>query len=439
MRREVRPPASEGGRGEREQDEGRAREPVRHRAYATAVPHVVIAGAGPAGAALAHVLARRGLEVTLVERQRDFAREFRGEVLMPSGIDVIEQLGLGGPFAAVPQIRPERLDLHRNGRLVTALEFGAETDVVPRVVSQPAMLEMLVAEAARFPGFRLLRGTAVQDLLWRDARVTGVRVRGEETRELPADLVIGADGRGSVVRRKAGLHFESDPEFFDVVWFKVPVPDYFAARGRALQAFIGRRHLAIAIPCHDGRLQMAWVIDKGTFGELRQRGIGAWVAEMAEHVTAELGAHLRAHRDATEHPFVLDVVCYGLPRWTAPGALVLGDAAHPMSPVGGQGLNIALRDALVAANQLVPALEGGARPDAVDAAARAFEAERRPEVTEIQRLQRLAPRILFQRVWWARPVLALVPWLLRSDAVRGRQGAVVRRFAFGTTDVKLAV
>jgi 2-polyprenyl-6-methoxyphenol hydroxylase-like FAD-dependent oxidoreductase len=402
---------------------------------------VVVAGAGPAGAALAHVLARRGVEVTLVERQRDFAREFRGEVLMPSGVDAIEQLGLGSAFAAVPQLAPARLEIYRKGRFVTGLDVGPETDFAPRVVSQSALLEMLVAECAAYPGFRLRRGTQVHDLLWRDGRVAGVRLRGEEagSGELEADFVVGADGRGSLVRRKAGLHGERDPEFFDVVWFKVPPPDLWVARGRPVQGYLGRRHLALALPSYDGRLQLGWVIEKGTFGDLRRRGIEAWIDEMALHVSPELGAHLRAHRHAAEHPFVLDVLCTLLPRWTAPGALLLGDAAHPMSPVGGQGLNIALRDALVAANHLVPALDAGGGREALDRAAAGFQAERLPEAEEIQRLQRLAPRILFQRVWWAPIALAVLPWLLRSDAVRGRQGAVVRRFAFGTTDVRLAV
>src|SRR6185503_18483078 len=116
-----------------------------------------------------------------------------------------------------------------------------------------------------------------------------------------------------------------------------------------------------------GRLQIAWIIAKGSFGELRRHVIAGWLTEMAAHGSADLAAHLLAQRDAITHPFLLDVICDRLERWTVPGLLLLGDAAHPMSPVGAQGINIALRDALVAANHLIPALTGDASPEQLDA------------------------------------------------------------------------
>ena len=143
--------------------------------------------------------------------------------------------------------------------------------------------------------------------------------------------------------------------------------------------------------------------------QTRERGLplakmswAPWADSMAEHCGPELGAHLKKGIGDLTHPFVLDVVCYLLPEWTRPGVLLIGDAAHPMSPVGGQGINIALRDALVAANHLVPVLEKVPDEAAIDAAARAVQAERYPEVAEIQRLQRVPPRFIFQRSWWAR-------------------------------------
>ena len=169
----------------------------------------------------------------------------------------------------------------------------------------------------------------------------------------------------------------------------------------------------------------------------------SWVEEMAEHAGAELGAHLRRHANALAHPFVLDVVCYLLPEWIAPGVVLLGDAAHPMSPVGGQGINIALRDALVAANHLVPVLEEGAGgadgTAAIDAATRAFQRERYPEVEQIQRMQRIPPRFIFQRSWWARALMATLPLVARLGMDRGLRSPLVGRFAFGATEVKLRV
>jgi 2-polyprenyl-6-methoxyphenol hydroxylase-like FAD-dependent oxidoreductase len=411
---------------------------------------VAICGAGPGGAALAYLLARRGVDVTLIERQRDFAREFRGEAIMPSGRDAFRQMGLGGDFDALSHSEPRRVRLHRNGRF--AVEFSAEglgiDDVLPRIVSQPEMLEMLVARASQFPNFRFLRGASVSDLVDERGRAAGVRLRGGSEETIGADLVVGADGRGSIVRRRAGLTDEHDAERFDVVWFKVPLPDFLEDKDHtALVHLGGRGHLMLSFPSYDGRLQVAWIIEKGTFGELRGEGIEHWVEQMAAHAGPELGEHLRRSLSDLGHPFVLDVVCYLLPAWTSPGVMLLGDAAHPMSPVGGQGINIALRDALVAANHLVPVLTEGsgalassiARLAAIDVATQAFQQERYPEVETLQAMQRVPPRFVFQRAWWARAALAAAPLLFRLMRFAPRGGPVLERFAFGVTDVELRV
>ena len=399
---------------------------------------VVIVGAGPAGASLAFLLARRGVGVTLLERQTDFAREFRGEGLMPSGVEALGAMGLGAALDALPQTRIEAVDVFRGARRLLRIaprDLGAPG---PRIVSQPALLEMLVAEAGRFPGFRLERGVTVRDLVRQDGRVTGVRLDAAAgSHEVRGDLVIGADGRASVLRARAGLRAEQAEQAFDIVWCKVAQPA-FLDRGTA-RVYLGRGHFALLFPSYDGRLQIGWVIDKGSFGDLRRLGIEGWVEEMAHHVSPDLAAHLRAERGAITHPFVLDVVCDRLARWTLPGLLLLGDAAHPMSPVGAQGINIALRDALVAANHLGPALARGAPPAEVDAAAERVVAERAPEVTEIQRLQQAPPRLLFAPAWWSGLVLgAFLPLLARTGIVARVAGPVFRRFANGVTTVRLA-
>lgn len=400
--------------------------------------HVVVVGGGPAGAALAYLLASRGVETTLVERQSDFAREFRGEVLMPSGQAVFDHLGLRDEFDALPHSEPSRVDLHpgRTSRIV--VDFGEDLLGGPRVVSQPRMLEMLVAKAREHPGFRFERGVQVSDVIRENDRVSGVRL-GDGT-EIRGDLVVGADGRGSLIRRKTGLETPHNPEAFDVVWFKVPYPAFLNDRGRPVQAYFSRGHLALGFPAPDGDdLQMAWVIKKGTFGELRRQGVEAWVREMSDHVRPELAHHLREHADHLKHPFVLDVVCYLLPRWWVPGAALVGDACHPMSPVGGQGINIALRDIVVFANHVVPVMKGAFGAEGLDAAIQAYVEERYPEVAEVQAFQRSAPKVIFQETWWS-PIVPQFFRLLRFAAVRRFAGQhLARTLIQGARTVELRV
>ncbi|MGH7290735.1 MAG: FAD-dependent oxidoreductase, partial [Myxococcota bacterium] len=234
---------------------------------------MAIVGAGPAGAALAYLFARRGIEVALVERQSDFSREFRGEGLMPGGVDALRQMGLGAELDSLPQAPMRRLEVFLNGRRRITLDLSSQPPgtPMPRFVSQPALLEMLVAQAAKFPGFELFRGVTVRDLVKHGERVAGVRVDGPEgAREIHADFVIGCDGRASIVRKRAELERPREAQGFDVVWCKLPLPEFM--RG-TVRGSIGRGHFAICFEAPDGALQLGWAIDKGTFGDIRHGGI----------------------------------------------------------------------------------------------------------------------------------------------------------------------
>ncbi len=399
---------------------------------------VVIVGAGPAGASLAFLLARRGIEVVLVERQSDFAREFRGEGLMPSGVDALAQMGLAAELDALPQAQVSEISIWLGPRRVTG--FGID-DVsvpvpVPRFVSQPALLEMLVAQAGRHPSFELVRGATVRDVLSENARVAGVRIDGAGgSRDVRADFTFGCDGRASLVRKRTGLERERSAPVFDVVWCKLPLPDFMRGRARLC---LGRGHLAVLLPAPDGRLQLGWVIQKGRFGELRRAGIEHWIGELAANVPDDVSAWIRAHAAEVTQPFLLDVALDRLEVWNAPGVLLVGDAAHAMSPVGAQGINIALRDALVAANQLGPALLRGASPAELDAAAARVAAERLPEVRAIQQLQEAPPRLILQTTPQSRLFMRWIfPALVRTGLFGVLFARVFPRFALGTTDVRL--
>ena len=396
---------------------------------------VVIVGAGPAGALLAFLLARRQIGVTLLERQTDFEREFRGEVLMPSGIDALAQAGLGTQLRDIPTTRATTMGLYRGSQLKLIVPMG-QLQQVPLIVPQPQLLEMIVTQAAGWESFKLERGVTVRDLIEEKGRVVGVRADTHMgPREWRADFIVACDGRESVVRRRLSPRSDATAQIFDVVWAKVPLDGF--RFDPQVRGYLSVGHLVIAYQSPLGHLQIGWVIEKGRFGDLRRLG-EEWIDELAPHVSADLAEFLRGQRHAISRPFLLSVVCDRVVDWTAPGVLMLGDASHPMSPVGGQGINVALRDAIVAANHLVPALLSDAlMPGELDRAARRIQEERRPEIVSIQRRQQVAPRLFFRdsvlsRIVLSEPFIALARTILAPLLVRGSQA-----FLNGVTTVRL--
>ena len=397
---------------------------------------VVIVGAGPAGAATALLLARAGAKVTLVERDREFHRTFRGEALMPTGLDALRDIGVRDKIDALPWRLLEAWEIYLDTRLIMRIpEPSAELgDRALRVVPQPQLLELLVAEAARAPDFELLRGATVRTLVVRHDRVVGVRLETPEgEREIEADLVIGCDGRASLVRKRSGLDLDLLPESYDVLWFKVPVPEQ--VRGHApILIFASGPNVALAYVSWDDRLQVAWLVEKGAWRDLRERD---WLAECARLFPTWLSAHVLATRSELEGPVPLDVVVGCCPRWSAPGVLLLGDAAHPMSPVRAQGINMALRDAIVAANHLGHALQTGGD---LAAASRAVQSERMPEIRRIQKLQLRelrGQRWARQRPWLMKPLLWIAPTLAGREWIQHAWLRQQRELRFGVAEVHL--
>jgi 2-polyprenyl-6-methoxyphenol hydroxylase-like FAD-dependent oxidoreductase len=400
---------------------------------------VLIVGAGPAGMALAYLLARRGVGVTVLEAHHDFARAFRGEGLQRSGIDAFRQMGLGEAFDRLPHVEPKAVEVYSHGRLVVRADPAGLGRAQARLVSQPALLQLLADEAGRFPGFRLEFGVAVRDFRRDDAaRVVGVRATAADgPREYRADLVVGADGRHAATRKHSGLPEWLTPQGFDVLWLKVPFPDDYPDRAMGLFDMAADR-AAVAFPTADGQLQVGFVILKNSFAALRTTD--GWADQLIARLPAFLADHLRARREAVTGATLLNVVCGRLTEWAAPGLLLIGDAAHPMSPVGGQGVNLALRDALVAANHLVPVLTAGGGPAAIDTAARRVRDERWPEIVAAQQIQEHQARMMFTPDGWrTRLVHRLLPWLLRTGLFALLNRRESRLMSEGFVPVRLAV
>lgn len=347
-------------------------------------PRVVVVGAGPAGASLALLLARGGVAVTLVEANTSLERQFRGEALMPSGLEALAAMELLELIPGLPHRPLVGWRFVVNGHeLFTATEpLGGDPSRPCTLVSQPALLEALLKRAGTYHSFAIERGQPVVDLLWHQERVTGVQLR--DGRQLPADLVVACDGRSSLVRQKAGLALLGGTSPIDLLWFQLASTAASPLAG-SFTTLVGPQGVFSAFESASGGVQLGWVISKSQpTPDLDRDG---WIEQMAALSPPQLAAWLREWRGELGAPSRLKVQVGLAERWWHPGLLLLGDAAHPMGPVRAQGINMALRDAWVAATRLLPLLSSGNADAALDGVVAQIEAERRPEIKEMQTLQ----------------------------------------------------
>ncbi len=350
--------------------------------------HVLIIGAGPTGLTLARLLVKRGISVQVVEASRSFRRIFRGEALMPSGLAAIEAMGLSSMVDRIPHRIIDAWEFHIEKRFIFRVDEPMEVAGKPcTLVSQPALLESLLEEAKGYENFEFLPGCAVQEVVWQGARVGGVKLG--DGRVLTADLVIGADGRNSIVRQGAHLSLNQDAQSFDILWFKLPTSPAFSEN--VFHSILHDRDGFGVFQSSDGNLQVGWSWHRDVSDQsLDWQQIG-WPEKLAAASPEWLAQHFRDHQDAIDRPLLFSIAVGRCPQWQVPGLLLLGDAAHPMSPIRAQGINMALRDVVVAANHLVPVLQqnqpGQAKWGAIDAVLPQIQAEREPEIIAIQKLQ----------------------------------------------------
>jgi 2-polyprenyl-6-methoxyphenol hydroxylase-like FAD-dependent oxidoreductase len=344
---------------------------------------VVIIGAGPTGLTLAMLLAQRGIAVKLIEASRSFRRIFRGEALMPSGLGAIEQMGLADIVTKIPHRSIDAWEFSIENRPIFRVDEPMEAGGQPcTLISQPALLEAVLARASEYTNFELIQGAAVRELLREDdARVAGVRL--SDGREIAADLVIGADGRNSIVRQQANLELKQVEQSFDILWFKLPTSPAFQSENVFTSVLRGQDAFGV-FQGSEGNLQIGWSLNRDNPLDWQQVD---WAEKIAAAAPDWLASHVREQRESIERPLLLSIIVGRCPHWHQPGVLLLGDAAHPMSPIRAQGINMALRDAIVATNHLVPVLQQPPNLTAIDAALAQIQAEREPEIIEIQRLQ----------------------------------------------------
>jgi len=347
-----------------------------------AMRQVVIVGSGPTGAALALLLVKRGIATTLVEAAKDSYRVFRGEGLMPSGLDAIAQMGLSSMLEGVPHRQIDAWEFVVGDRQLFRVDEPMGSNRPCTLVSQPPLLETLISEAQLHPEFEFISGVPVKDLLYSNDRIAGVKLG--DGREIPAALAIGADGRNSVVRQRAELELVKQQNSIDVLWFKLAAHPRFVADNVFYAILNGGSAFSIFHGAESGKLHLGWVLSAD---DKTDRKHTDWAETFASLSPAWMAEHFRNCADTIESPMRLSVVVGRCPRWHRPGIILLGDAAHPMSPLRAQGINMAFRDVIVAANHLVPLLKAGANCEDIDLALSRIQAEREPEIIRAQQLQ----------------------------------------------------
>jgi 2-polyprenyl-6-methoxyphenol hydroxylase-like FAD-dependent oxidoreductase len=366
--------------------------------------HVCIAGGGPGGMILALLLGRAGIPTTLFEEHENFERDFRGDTVHTSTMELMDALGLADRLLELPHAKIHRLGFDTPSGPVVMADLTRIRSKFPYITMMPQarFLDFLAEEMSKLPSVRLVMGAAVHGLLWEDpwglsgiadrppereaeagaaeaangqsarpksppappapghgplpedATVRGVHYRTRTGQhDVRAPLTIAADGRFSRVRRLAGFELESSAPPMDVVWFRLPrrPTDPEDAQGK-----IGNGHLLVILNRGD-EWQIAYVIPKGTYREIRAAGLPAFRQTVAE-MAPELADRVDALQDWHEMS-LLSVESGRIRRWYRPGLLLIGDAAHVMSPVGGVGINYAIQDAVVAANVLTDPLRRG--------------------------------------------------------------------------------
>jgi len=396
---------------------------------------VVIVGAGPTGASLALLLAQRGIGVTLVEAASSFRRIFRGEALMPSGLDALAQMGVLELLDTVPHQSLTAWEYILEGhQMFQALEPFQMGSPPCTLVSQPALLAALIEQAQSYPQFTWIQGTPVKSLIRVGDRISGVQLA--DARTLEADLVIGADGRNSLVRQQADLEMKTLSHPIDLLWFKLEDSSCLPP-GNIFYAIVNGRQTMGLFRSAEGSLQLAWTLYADDPTDWKNVD---WPQKLALASPPWLARHLQSHAHAIARPILLSVVVGRCSQWSVPGLLILGDAAHPMSPIRAQGINMALRDVIVAANHLVPLLQNNADLKAIDQALPFIQAERAPEIIRAQALQQdeLAQGDRLRHNPWLRNIvkstLPVSGWIIRESWLR-RQ----RQLRQGVTQVRLQV
>ena len=338
----------------------------------------VVVGGGPAGMVAGLLLARAGVDVCVIEKHADFLRDFRGDTIHPSTLKMMDELGIIERFLKIPHRRMYTVSVSSPAGVSVLANFSRLPRPYNFVAFMPQwdFLDFIAAEASRYDNFQLIRNAPVHELMFDGDRVSGVEYEtADGTVQVPARLVIGADGRSSTIRDQAGLTPQDSKSPMDVLWFRVS-----RNPGESVP-FVNTAEGFVAVAIDRGEYwQIAYCIPKGGYAHLRDRSIDV-IAEKLRPELPVIAERFSEEITSWDDMKLLSVSVNRLQRWYREGLLCIGDAAHAMSPAGGVGINLAIQDAVAAARILAPSL---ARGDAVTESA----------LARVQRRRYLAARLI---------------------------------------------
>jgi 2-polyprenyl-6-methoxyphenol hydroxylase-like FAD-dependent oxidoreductase len=378
-----------------------------------------IAGGGPAGMMLGFLLARAGVEVLVLEKHADFFRDFRGDTVHPSTLELMNELGLLEEFLRLPHQEIHQLKITVEDRDYPGPDFSSLPTRCKFIALMPQwdFLNFLATHAKRYPAFHLRMNAEVTDLIAEGDRIVGVKAKTEQGElDVRADLVFGTDGRHSTVRERAGMAVQDFGVPIDVLWYRIPKG---AVQSTPALGRVRNGKILITIDRGD-YFQCGSIIPKGAFEEVQRQGLEAFRAGIVS--AAPFLADTVGELDSWDKVKLLTVQVNRLREWHRPGLLCIGDAAHAMSPAGGVGINLAIQDAVAAANLLAARLRQG---NVTEDDLRRVQQRREMPVRRIQAGQVFVHRRMFNEKgqpfpfsWPARKLILLLAPLMRRMGAR---------------------
>ncbi|MFY1636696.1 FAD-dependent monooxygenase [Solwaraspora sp. WMMB335] len=349
---------------------------------------VLIVGGGPAGALLGYLLARRGLDVLVAEKQLTLEREFRGETIAAPSVVTLRKLGFGPALDQHGFLRTEGVTMRMEGRRVMHVDYRRfPIGTVPIDIPQPALIGIFTAAGQAYPGFDYQFGITFTKLVQQDGAVRGawLRRRDGSTFEVRARIVVGADGRFSKVRHAAGLTADVQEMARDFLSFRLPRPPEW---GLQAELVIDRDRHLVVLPTFPDSLRIGNNLPKRGLGALRKAGFDAFRADVMA-LDPRLAPVVREHLRSWDDTSFLEIFTAEVPQWSRDGLILIGDASHTCTPILGQGVNVAIQDAVCLAPVLAASLRADRHPVVTAAELTDFVTERRRHKAFVTRFQRI--------------------------------------------------